>query len=150
MNYKHGLSDTRIYRIWKNMNDRCTNPNRHNYNLYGGKGIEVCDEWINDVNKFYEWSLENGYRDDLSIDRIDSDKNYEPSNCRWATIGGQAFNRKSTILIDYKGEVKSLTKWCETLNLPYQTIKKRYHRGMSFEKAISTPIKKYKKQKERC
>ena len=84
----------RIKRIWKNMKSRCGNPNATSYRIYGGRGIAVCDEWKNDFMSFYNWAINNGYSDDLSIDRIDNDKGYCPSNCRWATAKEQRANQR--------------------------------------------------------
>ena len=84
----------RIKRIWKNMKSRCGNPNATSYRIYGGRGIAVCDEWKNDFMNFYNWAIANGYSDDLSIDRIDNDKGYCPSNCRWATAKEQRANQR--------------------------------------------------------
>lgn len=88
-----GKSYTRIYRIWQGMKKRCYNPNFVSYNRYGGRGITVCEEWRNSSSSFYRWAINNGYSDDLSIDRIDNDGNYEPSNCRWTTSKVQASNQ---------------------------------------------------------
>lgn len=86
-NRKHDVSGTRLYRIWLQMKQRCYNEKNDAYKYYGGKGVCVCDEWRNDFSTFEQWANTNGYRDDLTIDRINSNKNYEPSNCRWISRG---------------------------------------------------------------
>lgn len=90
----HRLSDTRLYSIWRGMKQRCYYQKHKDYHNYGGRGITVCDEWKNDFETFYAWAINNGYRDDLTIDRIDVDGNYETKNCRWSTLYEQAKNRR--------------------------------------------------------
>ena len=94
---KHNLSNTRIYRIWNGMKNRCMNPTQSSYRYYGGRGISVCDEWINSFDKFKNWAYANGYSDELTIDRIDVNGNYEPSNCRWVTMKEQATNKRKSL-----------------------------------------------------
>ncbi len=92
----HGGCYTRLYSIWNNMKERCYNPRSHKYQDYGGRGITVCAGWFNDFAAFRDWALSHGYKDELSIDRIDVNGNYEPSNCRWATAKEQRHNRRDS------------------------------------------------------
>ena len=89
----HGLKNTRLYTIWGNIKARILNPKNERYNDYGGRGITICEEWL-DIHNFYNWAIQNGYSDELSIDRIDNDGNYEPSNCRWTTQTIQCRNQR--------------------------------------------------------
>jgi len=96
-NTTHGKSESRLYEIWIGMRKRCQNPKHKNFDRYGGRGISVCSEWDSSFVAFQEWSLQKGYRNDLTIDRIDNDGDYEPSNCRWACMRCQSINRTNTI-----------------------------------------------------
>lgn len=125
-NHKHKMSHTRPYEIWQGMKKRCYNPHDARYDRYGGRGITVCDEWRNDFGVFYKWALENGYADNLTIDRIDNDKGYSPDNCRWADAETQCRNRVSNINITIGNATKTLTEWCEIFELDYPTIHARY------------------------
>lgn len=140
----HGLCDTRIYRIWKNMKQRCYNPKNPRYNFYGKIGVKVCDEWKNNFISFYKWSIENGYQDNLTIDRIDVNGNYEPSNCRWITNKEQQFNKHVNHFITYNGETKTLTEWGMELGIDPNTLGTRLSRGWSIEKTLITPVKKHR------
>ena len=125
-NHKHKMSHTRPYEIWQGMKKRCYNQHDARYDRYGGRGITVCDEWRNDFKAFYKWALENGYADNLTIDRIDNDKGYSPDNCRWADAETQCRNRASNINITIGNATKTLTEWCEIFELDYATIHARY------------------------
>lgn len=115
MHKTHGLSDTRLYKIWMKTRYKCNNPNNKRYKDYGGRGIKICDEWANDFISFYKWSMENGYEDNLTIDRIDVDGNYEPSNCRWVDNDVQAHNKRLDKLYTYNGKTLSVRDWCKEI-----------------------------------
>jgi hypothetical protein len=125
----HNMSDTRLHSIWVGIKSRCNNIHNPRYHRYGGRGIKVCDEWNNDFISFYEWSINNGYQDDLTIDRIDNDKGYEPSNCRWVDMKTQCRNRETNINITIGKSTRTLTEWCEIFNLDTRVIFARYNRN---------------------
>lgn len=124
---KHGDSRTRLYKIWQGMRNRCERLTHVEYHNYGGRGISVCDEWQS-YDKFKDWALNNGYTDELTIDRIDVNSNYEPSNCQWITNYEQQFNRRDSIYITYKGITKHLFEWSKETGVAPHIILKRYHR----------------------
>lgn len=107
-----------------NMIQRCTNPNSTYFPRYGGRGITVCHEWRT-RNNFKEWALSHGYRNDLTIDRIDNDKGYSPDNCRWVTPSQNCCNRSTTHFVTAFGKRQSLMEWSRELNISYNTLKKR-------------------------
>ena len=129
--WKHKMSYTRLYAIYNHMKTRCYNKNNERYKHYGGRGIMICDEWLHDFMNFYNWAIKNGYKDNRSIDRIDVDGNYEPSNCRWATPKQQANNKQNTIYLTHNGKTQTMAQWCNDLNLKYITVYNRYIRGLS-------------------
>lgn len=136
----HGQCGTRLYRIWKLMKARCYQESSRIYKYYGGRGITVCDEWQK-FEPFHEWAMANGYGDDLTIDRINVNGNYEPSNCRWATNEEQHNNTRRNVMLTYNGETMSLSQWAHRLNMPVETLWSRiFSYKWSVEKAISTPV----------
>ena len=144
---KHGETKSRLYRAWSDMKFRCHNKRATNYKNYGGRGITVCEEWRSSYEAFRDWALNNGYAEGLTIDRIDVNGNYEPSNCRWATVIEQNYNKRSNHYVTFRGETLPLGKWAERLGLPYKTILARINiGGWSAERALTTPVKQYKKR----
>ena len=136
----HGLSQElpRLYRIWKNMRTRCFNPRTTCYVRYGGRGVTVCEDW-HGYAAFHEWATTNGYREDLSIDRINNDGNYEPNNCRWATPKDQARNTSRKRLITHGGETKSLAEWSSKTGIHRRTLSSRFDKlEWSIEKALTS------------
>lgn len=124
----HGMTNTRLHRIWSNMKGRCNNLNSDKYEDYGGRGISVCEEW-GDFQTFYDWAMSHGYDDDLSLDRIDNDGNYCPENCRWVTPTIQQNNTRKTIHVTIKNETHTLSEWSEITGLSKMTIRNRHHKG---------------------
>ena len=150
MKPKHGAWGTRLYTIYIQMKQRCYNPNRREYKNYGGRGIAVCDEWKDNFSNFADWAILNGYSDDLTIDRIDVNRNYEPSNCRWATIKQQQRNTTRNRYITAFGETKTMAEWAEQNGLSQDLIKDRLNKlHWSAEDAVSTPrlTGRYKKRR---
>ena len=138
--YPKEIVGTRLYRIWNGMKARCYTPGTEAYKKYGAKGITVCDEWRNDFRVFYDWALNNGYSDELQIDRIDFRGNYEPSNCRWVNLKQQANNKSNVNFLTYNGETKTISEWSEITHISplniWQRIKKL---NWTVEKALTTP-----------
>lgn len=139
---KHKMTNSRLYKIWIDVHTRVFNTKHRSYKWYGAKGVTIYDEWKNSFESFYEWSMNNGYEEHLTLDRIDSNGNYEPSNCRWVTMKKQQNNRSSNRLITYQGETHTSAEWADILGMNYHTLQTRLTRGWSEEKALSTPVKK--------
>ncbi len=132
----HGLVRTRLYRIYHAMKQRCYNPNANRYDRYGERGIRICDEWLNSFSAFAEWAISNGYADGLTIDRINNDGNYEPSNCRWVTQRVQMRNTSRNTIIEYNGERRILTDWCELYGVDTATAVQRIARGWTLDRVF--------------
>lgn len=139
----HGRSNTRLYRIWAGIIQRCCNSrNRYEWEKYGGRGITVCEEWKNSFEAFESWALSNGYSDSLSIDRVDVNGNYEPMNCRWATIYEQSNNKRTSRFIEFNGETKTVREFADKYGLNYSCLYARLRNGWSVERALLTPTMK--------
>lgn len=134
---KHGLSKTRLHRIWSKMLERCYNAKHKHYHRYGGRGIAICDEWRDDFKAFYAWAMSHGYSDNLTIDRIDNDGNYTPQNCRWVTLREQQNNKGNNHLVTMNGKTQNVTQWCNELGVNRTYVYKRLKKGWSAEKAFS-------------
>ena len=140
MRRTHGMSNTPLYRVWARMKGCTTSVTHQDYKFYGAKGVKMCDEWFKSFLPFYEWSISNGYKQGLTLDRIDSCGDYSPNNCRWITIQEQQRNRRDNHLITIKGVTKCLSEWCREYNINYATVLSRFKRGMRWEDAFSEPL----------
>ena len=139
---KHGKAKKeRLYNIWVGMRQRCRDKNSKDYIRYGGRGITVCKEW-HDYATFRQWALSNGYEDTLTIDRIDTNGNYEPSNCRWVSYKVQNNNLRSNVIVKYEGEEMTMKQLAERVGMSYRLLKQRLSRGWTVERAVNTPVRK--------
>lgn len=144
-NYIHRFSDeegerrnqSRLYGIWQSMRNRCYNKNSELYRLWGGRGIKICDEWKDDYKAFKAWSLGNGYRDDLSIDRINNDGDYSPDNCRWATNTEQMNNTRANVRITVGDETHTIAEWSYITGIPRCRLYKRVKYGITDERFLA-------------
>lgn len=145
-NAKHGYSKERLHAIWSGMINRCYNSRNKYFATYGGRGITVCDEWL-DYIVFRDWSLKHGYAEtakygECTLDRIDNAKGYSPDNCRWATAEQQANNRRSNVLVTAFGKTQNLKSWSEETGIKYGTLRNRIVKShWDAEKALSEPVK---------
>lgn len=138
----HGMSHTRIFKLWTAMRERCSCQSLISYPNYGGRGIKVCDEWQNSFVAFLDWSIANGYSDELSIDRIDVNGNYCPENCRWVTVKVQANNKRNSRMLTLDGETHTLAEWSELTGVKQATISIRLKKGWTVERALKEPTHK--------
>lgn len=138
-NKTHGLRSNPLYNVWKNMKARCLNPKTKFYEYYGGRGITICERWL-DITNFVE-DMYPTYEKGLQLDRINNDGNYEPSNCRWATRTENVNNVRRNIRIEYNGETKTLGQWATHFNILYSTLAYRIKQDWPIEKAFNTTVK---------
>ena len=136
----HGESNTNLYRRWRTIIDRCNGGDENHDKNYKNRGIVVCDEWRKSFEKFRDWSIANGYREDLTIDRIDFNGNYEPSNCRWITEREQHYNTRKTRRFEYKGKMMNLMELEKVAGIPVETIRDRVRHGWSVERAATENV----------
>lgn len=139
LNKSHNKAGTRIYRIYSQMKGRCYRKTHPSYDRWGGRGIKVCDEWLgeNGFQNFYDWSMKNGYAEELTIDRIDNDGNYEPSNCRWTTNKIQSNNRRSSRYIDVDGEKMTVALFSEKYDIKSKSfITRRLDKGYGYKRIL--------------
>lgn len=146
---KHGMTNTPLFERWSSMKQRCYDKNHNNYKHYGGRGIVMCDEWENDFQSFYDWSVENGYKENLTIDRIDNNGNYEPSNCRWVDMKTQSNNRRTNRKIEVSGEMYSISDLGSMYCIKPGTLRFRLESGWDVSKALSIPAKIGRNQYEK-
>lgn len=136
INKTHGMSGTAEHRIWKNMLSRCSSKKNL---IYGGRGITVCERWMKFENFYADMGPRPGR--DYSIDRIDNNGNYEPSNCRWATKSEQAKNRRTTVLVELNGDTKCLADWAKHYGIEKRTVNARIRMGWSVHDALTRPVR---------
>ena len=144
---KHGMDETRLCNVYRGIVQRCCDSNSKLFTYYGGRGIWICDEWRNDFTAFHKWAMENGYDENAehgkcTIDRIDNNGSYCPENCRIVSMKTQCNNRRSNIVVEYRGEKKTIAEWCDELHLSYFTIYQRIKKlHWDAERAFNTPVK---------
>lgn len=146
---KHGKTHTRLFGIWMSMRNRCLNPQCKDYKNYGGRGIIVCPEWLEDFMSFYDWAINNGYDEDLSIDRVNTNGNYCPENCRWADRYMQQNNRRCCKYASYNGETHTLREWSRITGINHCTLSARINKyGWDVELAFTTKPHQNKRRKK--
>lgn len=143
---KYGeLVNTKLYGVWKTMKQRCYDSNKQHYECYGGRGIVVCDEWKDDFLEFYNWAMVNGYKEGLSIDRIDVNGNYEPVNCRWVNHIEQCNNRRDNTRLTLGNETHTISEWSKKLGIKPNTLQNRKSSGWSDEDVLTKPVRRKNK-----
>lgn len=149
INKTHGDTGTKLHRAWQNMRARCYRKSSREYENYGGRGITVCEEWMESYENFKEWALSSGYDENLTLDREDVNGNYCPENCRWITNKEQQNNKRNNVLYEYNGQTKTLAQWSDEIGICYKTLQKRI-RNWGVEKAFSTPLRNRNEGEKIC
>lgn len=139
--FVHGETKTRLHKIWESMLARCEYEKHPYFAYYGGRGIAVCEEWHNYLI-FRDWAINNGYSDNLTIDRVQNNDGYNPNNCRWATMKVQQNNKRNNRRLTWNGETKTVTEWADVVGICKTTIKERLNSGWPVEIALSKPVRK--------
>ena len=124
------MSQTPLYRCWRDLVRRCTDPRDKSYRRYGGRGIEVCKSWMTSFRRFRSWAMSHGYADGLEIDRINFDRGYYPSNCRFVDQVTQANNKSNNRFIEYQGKRMTVMQWSRELDVNYETLKAGTRKGV--------------------
>lgn len=122
-NYRYGCRTNRLYTIWRGIKARCLNANAPNYTYYGGRGISICDEWLHSFDLFQSWALNNGYSNELTIDRVDVNGNYCPENCKWSTVTQQNNNKRNNRYLTINGRIQTLSEWCREYRADRDKVK---------------------------
>lgn len=133
----HNQKGARLYQTWTDMKQRCINPNHKSFKNYGGRGISVCDSWLNSFTAFQKWALENGYKNNLQIDRINNDQGYYPNNCKWSTHSENASNTRRNRFVEIDGQILTLSQVSRKYKIPKPTLRQRLNAGLSPEDAVS-------------
>lgn len=135
----HGMNGTRVWNIYYQMKQRCYNTNHTEYHNYGGRGITICDEWLDEndgAKRFFEWASANGYKDNLTIDRVDNNRGYSPDNCRWVTRYEQSRNRRTNVIVEYKGQQMILKDFSKLTGVNRNTASKMLKQGKSVDEIV--------------
>lgn len=141
--YDENGKRSKLSKAWDSMKRRCLNSKELYYRYYGGRGISICKQWM-DYKNFHDWAIKNGYRDGLTIERIDVNGNYEPGNCKWIPKGEQSRNRRGRHIIFYMGQSRMLTEWGNILNIDPKVLSNRLRRGWSVERAFNQSLRRGK------
>lgn len=144
---RHGMSYHPLQSVYTNMMARCNNPKSKCYSYYGGRGINVCDEWMNSNEVFFSWAIDSGWKKGLKLDRKDNEKGYSPDNCRFVTHTVNMRNTRANRLFEYRGEKRTLGEWVEVLGLSDGAVRARiYGKGLSIEEAFNRPVRRKKRR----